>query len=75
MRIPAEKTPLFSIASQNVVAAALLLRAMPEPLMPEGRRVHQGLQGLLEHAVVQNKRVLPHSTTILGQVGLRINHP
>ena len=36
------------------MAAALLLRAMPEPSTPEGRRVRQGLRGLLEQAVVQN---------------------
>ena len=46
--------PVFSTASQNVMAAALLLRAMPEPSTPEGRRVRQGLCGLLEQAVVQN---------------------
>jgi len=46
--------PVFSMASQNVMAAALLLRAMPEPSTPEGRRVRQGLRGLLEQAVVQN---------------------
>jgi len=45
---------VFSTASQNVMAAALLLRAMPEPLTPEGRRVRQGLRSLLEQAVVQN---------------------
>ena len=44
--------PVFSTASQNVMAAALLLRAMPEPSTPEGRRVCQGLRGLLEQAVV-----------------------
>ena len=46
--------PVFSMASQNVMAAALLLRAMPEPSTPEGRRVRHGLRGLLEQAVVQN---------------------
>lgn len=30
---------VFSMASQNVMAAALLLRAMTEPLTPMGRRV------------------------------------
>ena len=45
---------VFSMANQNVMAAVLLLRAMPEPLTPEGRRVCQGLRGLLEQAVVQN---------------------
>ena len=49
-----DNPPVFSTASQNVMAAALLLRAMPEPLTPEGRRVCQGLRGLLEQAVVQN---------------------
>ena len=50
-----EDNPLvFHTASQNVMAAALLLRAMPEPSTPEGRRVRQGLRGLLEQAVVQN---------------------
>jgi len=36
------------------MATALLLRAMLEPSTPEGRRVRQGLRGLLEQAVVQN---------------------
>ena len=40
--------PVFSTASQNVMAAALLLRAMPEPSTPKGRRVRQGLRGLLK---------------------------
>ena len=46
--------PVFSTTSQNVMVAALLLRAIPEPSTPEGRRVRQGLHGLLEQAVVQN---------------------
>jgi len=37
-----EDPPLFSIASQNMVAAALLLRAMLEPLTSKGRRVREG---------------------------------
>ena len=49
-----DNPPVFSTASQNVMAAALLLRAMPEPSTPEGRRVRQGLRGLLEQAMVQN---------------------
>jgi len=56
---------VFSTASQNVMAAAILLRAMPEPLTPEGRRVRQGLRGLLEQAVVQNAESSasqPHGT-------------
>jgi len=49
-----DNPPAFSTASQNVMAAALLLRAMLEPSTPEGRRVRHGLRGLLEQAVVQN---------------------
>ena len=45
---------VFSTANQNVMAAALLLRAMPEPSTLEGQRVRQGLRVLLEQAVVQN---------------------
>jgi len=36
------------------MAAALLLKAMLEPSTPEGRRVRQGLRGLLQQAIVQN---------------------
>ena len=35
----ADDPPVFSTASQNVMATALLLRAMLEPSTPEGRRV------------------------------------
>ena len=35
-----EQPPIFNRASQNVVAAAMLVRAMPEPSTTEGRRVH-----------------------------------
>ena len=51
-----DNPPVFSTASQNVMAAALLLRAMHEPSTPEGRRVRQGLRGLLVQAVVQNTK-------------------
>jgi tyrosyl-tRNA synthetase len=34
----AVEPPVFSQASQNVVAAAMLLRNMPEPSNPEARR-------------------------------------
>jgi len=42
------------MAIQNVMDATLLLRAMPEPSTLEGRRLHYGLHGLLEQAMVQN---------------------
>ena len=46
--------PVFSTANQIMMDAMLLLRAMPEPSTPEGRRLRQGLRGVLEQAVVQN---------------------
>ena len=45
--------PIFNRASQNVAAAAMLVRAMPEPSTTEGRRVHGELRGLLKTAAVQ----------------------
>jgi hypothetical protein len=43
----------FNGASQNLAAAAILLRTMPEPPTTEGRRVQGELKGLLENAAVQ----------------------
>jgi hypothetical protein len=40
-------------ASQNLIAAATLLRAMPAPSMPEARNLHREAQALLEQAAVQ----------------------
>ena len=34
-----EQPPIFNRASQNIAAAAMLVRAMPEPSTTEGRRV------------------------------------
>jgi hypothetical protein len=45
--------PAFSGAGQNLVAAAMLLRTMPEPSTTEGRRIQGELKGLLEDAAVQ----------------------
>ena len=39
--------------SQKLTVAALLLRAMPEPSMPEGRNLRKEAQDLLEAAAVQ----------------------
>jgi len=44
---------IFNHASQNVAAAAMLVRAMPEPSTTEGRRVRGELWDLLETAAVQ----------------------
>jgi hypothetical protein len=43
----------FSGVGQNLAAAAMLLRAMPEPSTTEGRRIQGELKGLLENAVVR----------------------
>jgi hypothetical protein len=42
--------PTFSGVGQNLAAAAMLLRAMPEPSTTEGRRIQGELKGLLENA-------------------------
>jgi len=49
-----EESPLaLNRASQKITAAAILLRAMPEPSMPEGRNLCKEAQALLEDAAVQ----------------------
>jgi hypothetical protein len=45
--------PLFRRASQNLAAAAMLLRGCPEPVTPEEWRVREQLKTLLEAAVAQ----------------------
>jgi hypothetical protein len=45
--------PAFSGVGQNLAAAAMLLRAMPEPATTEGRRIQGELKGLLENAAVR----------------------
>jgi hypothetical protein len=44
--------PASSGVGQNLVAAAILLRAMPEPSTTEGQRIQGELKNLLEDAVV-----------------------
>jgi hypothetical protein len=44
--------PASSGVGQNLAAAAILLRAMPEPSTTEGRRIQGELKNLLEDAVV-----------------------
>jgi hypothetical protein len=46
----------FSGVSQNLAAAAMLLRAMPEPSTTEGRRIQGELKGLLENAAVRRAK-------------------
>jgi hypothetical protein len=45
--------PISSEVGQNLAAAAILLRAMPEPSTTEGRCIQGELKNLLEDAVVQ----------------------
>jgi hypothetical protein len=40
-------------ASQKLIAAAMLLRAMPAPSTPEAQNLHREVQTLIEQAVVQ----------------------
>jgi hypothetical protein len=40
-------------ASQNLIAVATLLRAMPAPSTPEAQNLHREAQVLIEQAIVQ----------------------
>jgi hypothetical protein len=43
-------------ASQKLIAAATLLRAMPAPSTPEARNLHREVQALIEQAAVQQAK-------------------
>ena len=45
--------PQFAQASQNIAAAAMLLRGVPEPVDPQERAVYQNLRVLVETVAVQ----------------------
>ena len=47
-----EQPLIFNRASQNVAAAVMLVRAMPEPSTTKGQRVRGELRDLLETATV-----------------------
>jgi hypothetical protein len=49
----ARQPPASSGVGQNLAAAAILLRAMPEPSTTEGRRIQGELKNLLEDAAVR----------------------
>jgi hypothetical protein len=51
--VRATPPPASSGVSQNLAAAAILLRAMPEPSTTEGRRIRGELKNLLEDAAVR----------------------
>jgi hypothetical protein len=48
--------PASSRVGQNLAAAAILLRAMPEPSTTEGRRIQGELKNLLEDAAVRRAK-------------------
>ena len=48
--------PASSGAGQNLAAAAILLRAMPEPSTTEGRRIQGELKNLLDDAAVRRAK-------------------
>jgi hypothetical protein len=48
--------PASSGVGQNLAAAAILLRAMPEPSTTEGRRIQGELKNLLEDAAVRRAK-------------------
>jgi hypothetical protein len=52
-RINADNPDVPPRASQKLVAAATLLRAMPAPLTPEARNLQHEVQALIEQAAVQ----------------------
>jgi hypothetical protein len=51
--VRARPPPASSGVGQNLAAAAILLRAMPEPSTTEGRRIQGELKNLLEDAAVR----------------------
>jgi hypothetical protein len=54
--VRARLPPASSGVGQNLAAAAILLRAMPEPSTTEGRRIQGELKNLLEDVVVRRAK-------------------
>jgi hypothetical protein len=54
--VRARPPPASSGVGQNLAAAAILLRAMPEPSTTEGRRIQGELKNLLEDATVRRAK-------------------
>jgi hypothetical protein len=55
-------------ASQKLIAAATLLRAMPAPSTPEARNLHREAQALIEQAVVQQAESSTSRIRLQGSV-------
>jgi hypothetical protein len=51
--VRARPPPASSGVGQNLAAAAILLRAMPEPSTTEGRRIQEELKNLLEDTAIR----------------------
>ena len=45
--------PQFTRANQNITAAAMLLRGLPEPNDPQEQAIHRNLRALVETAAIQ----------------------
>jgi hypothetical protein len=61
-------------ASQKLIAAATLLRAMPAPSTPEARNLHREAQALIEQAAVQQaeaRRPASANRGARGMMGVR----
>jgi hypothetical protein len=60
-------------ASQKLIAATTLLRAMPEPSTPEARNLHREAQALIEQAAVQQVESsasrIRHQSSALNDAG------
>jgi hypothetical protein len=44
-------------SSQNITAAAMIMRMSPEPSIDDGKRIHQELRDLVETTVVQQAQL------------------
>jgi hypothetical protein len=50
--IVTNEPPQFAWASQNIAAAAMLLRNLPEPADPQQQELHRNIRTLVERAAV-----------------------
>ena len=58
-----DELSVFQRASQNVAAAAMLFRGLPESATPEDRRAYQQVRAILERAVVPMAESVSHQPT------------
>jgi hypothetical protein len=75
--VRARPPPASSGVGQNLAVAAILLRAMPEPLTTEGRRIQGELKNLLEDAAVrraESSALLCGKPRSDGPIGRRLGY-